>query len=325
MPLPALVALGVKAAPWIASGISAISGGRAAARRQRSADAAQRDVIAAARARDAQRRADRAPLAAAGARFLANPTEGAEDFADPTNPFAGAEPGRFVPITGSRFTSRRDRALSDVQDAPDRIALTREALADYDAANARGFSERLRDVGRNAARFGRLGMGENENAVRDVMTEYEGQRQRFANDLIRGATTDRVNDRFRTLGALSDADAEAIRLAQGERGYERGLARDAIGDRVANRERNINNAYRFGVAGISDGGDELDALTGASRNAREDASTARGAFGDALGNFGAMAADAIANRQGRVPLGRAPRRMPRTPVSMRTPDLSNVG
>jgi hypothetical protein len=117
----------------------------------------------------------------------------------------------------------------------------------------------------------------NEQNVRDVAREYEGDRQRNANELIRNATEATVGDRYRALGATSDLNQSDLGLQERNRGFDYGTKRDAEGD----RGNAISRAQ--GLAGTGfDNGQLLDASQSVNT---------RGALGDAAAINRAGAAD----------------------------------
>lgn len=195
-------------------------------------------------------------------------------------------PEQYKAITGGRYDANVGKAVDAVSSGPDRTALTRQAMYDYDQQNARGLQDRFRSVGSNAAKFGRLGMQVNEQNVRDVAREYENDRAARANEMIRGATEATVNDRYRTLDAMSGLNNQDIGLQQSNRQFDYGTKRDAVGD----RNTAINQASN--LAGV---GFDNNQVYGASQN-----TATRGALGDAAATsranaaqYGASAVDAL--------------------------------
>lgn len=200
----------------------------------------------------------------------------------------GTAPEKYAAITTGRYQSAQDNALREALSGPDRLALTRQAMSDYDAANARGLNDRFRSVGSNAAKFGRLGMQVNEQNVRDVAREYEGDRQRNANELIRQATEATVGDRYRALGATSGLNAQDIGLQERNRSFDYGTKRDAVGDR-SNAIARAQDLAGFGF----DNGQLLNASQSVNtRGALGDASAANRASADQYGRGAADAAGA---------------------------------
>lgn len=194
-------------------------------------------------------------------------------------------PEKYAAITGGKYGAQMDAALKAATQGLDRTALTRQALADYDAQNERGLNDRFRRVGQDAAKFGRLGMQVNEQNVRDVAREYEGDRQRAANAMIRDATEATVGDRYRALDATSGLNTQDIGLQERNRSFDYGTKRDAVGD----RSNAIGRASDLAGLGF-DNRQVLDASSNANT---------RGALGDAsaqarasAGQYGQSAADA---------------------------------
>lgn len=110
----------------------------------------------------------------------------------------------------------------------DRLALMRDALADYDTATAPALEARQRQIGANAARYGRIGSGVVTTELGTLGSDYERNRMLFGNELLRGAVEDRVGD-----------DRMARDETRGERSYQDSLAEQAYQRRL--RERTLGN------------------------------------------------------------------------------------
>lgn len=120
---------------------------------------------------------------------------------------------RFRPTENGRYSSEQDEALAALG-GPNRTELAQQALADFDEANAEGLHQRFRTVGQNAARLGRLGMGDTGKDVLNVGRDYERDRLRYSNELARSVAEGDIGDRFRRVdvtsglrGQESDIDA----------------------------------------------------------------------------------------------------------------------
>jgi hypothetical protein len=79
-------------------------------------------------------------------------------------------------------------------EAPDRMALVNSALADYDTQNMPGLAQRQRQVGQNAAKFGRIGAGMTTNDLTGLARGYEQDRQLYANGLQRSGIEGTIGD-----------------------------------------------------------------------------------------------------------------------------------
>lgn len=110
-----------------------------------------------------------------------------------------------------------------------------QALRDFDASRERPQREAFQRIGQQAARFGRLGMGDVAREARDTGVQFEAERQRMANDLAW------------QLAEAEQGDARMNRQeARGERGYEDALEEQAYGRRVGQYQTEqdaLNSAF----------------------------------------------------------------------------------
>jgi hypothetical protein len=116
-----------------------------------------------------------------------------------------------------------------------RGAYAQQALQDFDASRVRPQREAFQQVGQQAAKFGRLGMGDTAREARDVGVQFEAERQRMANDLAW------------QLAEAEQNDARGYRdEARGERGYTDALEGQAFDRRVGQYDREqdaMNQAF----------------------------------------------------------------------------------
>lgn len=187
-------------------------------------------------------------------------------------------------MTG-QFGGQLAGAAQSLTSAPDRMALAKSALADYDTAAAPGFQQRLQAVGRKAAALGRIGSGMATDALGDVQTEYERDRLLFGNGILREAASQTLGDRLGVTSALaglygqSDSmDRSNADATRGERAFQYGVGRDAVSDRVQQATlAEMLTQGQFGrglnAAALGFGGNPSGALGAAS------AQTAAGAAG----------------------------------------------
>ena len=194
-------------------------------------------------------------------------------------------PDKYNAVTDGKYQGQTDAALKAATQGLDRTALTRQALADYDTANARGLGERFRAVGSNASKFGRLGMQVNEQAVKDVGNQYEQDRMLMANDLIRGATEAQVGDRYKALDATTGLNQSDLGLQERNRSFDYGTKRDAVGD----RGNAIDRAQGLANTGY-DNGQVINTATDNNTIAALGVGTARN--DTAAANYGQAAGDA---------------------------------
>ena len=160
-----------------------------------------------------------------------------------------------------KLGTAQDDALSTLTGGPDRTALAKQALADYDTEGEIGLQNRFRKVGQAAAKFGNIGLGAVNAELGSVQGDYERNRLQKRNELIRDVSEGDINDRFRRVSAVSglrgqEADIGAQRVDQagrledrifgqgqsgrdelrGEREYQQGEAQRTIENRIRQRQ-----------------------------------------------------------------------------------------
>jgi len=214
--MPAWVVPAIQGVGAALSGLSALSSGKS----KRKAEKAAKQEAERRRA-EGQPYRDRASRELSG---LDSPTELWEQGAyDPESQYS-----RFSPIL-TDYQRKRPQI--------DRIALSKQRLADFDTESAPGLEERYRGVGQRAATLGRIGSG---------MT---------TNDLTGLSATHDETDYSR---ATAFADE-----ARGERGYKDSLGREGLASRITrweagqgskrNKLQDILALYQAGQGGNMEG------------------------------------------------------------------------
>ena len=196
---------------------------------------------------------------------------------------------RYAPITG-KYSGQMDSALKDATQGVDRMAMVKQALADYDTQNQPGLQNRLRLVGQKAAALGRIGSGLTTTELSDVASEYEKNRMLEGNKMLRDATDASVNDRYRALDAVSGANQSDIGLQTNNRQFDYGTKRDAVGDRqnaISTAQSLAGTGYNNSdVINTATDNNTIATLTGGQAANRQDAAAAGASAGDALGAAG---------------------------------------
>ncbi len=213
----------------------------------------------------------------------------------PTQPFGpGAnligqqinpEPLNFSPES-ERARTLTMQSLENLSGAPSRREIALDVLRNFDAEQGDVRTRGIRDIGRGAAKFGRLGSG----AVTTDLGNLEERLDENRNRLLRGLSADtagaELGDLLGRLGATAgvggqfrseDLGAAGFRQGlrgelRGERGFQRGLAQDAqqsniqralaeagLDDQAARRELALNQF----LGGIGFGGQQFDPATAA--------------------------------------------------------------
>lgn len=203
------------------------------------------------------------------------------------------EGGPDVAATDSARTagygSAQDRALEGLTGGPNRTELARQALTDFDTEGERGLQDRFRRVGQQAAKFGQMGLGDVNAQLGSIQGDYERNRLQERNRLIRDVSEGDINDRYRTVGAVSGLRGQEAALDTGRRGetrteraydtdtgrynaeqdFERRMAATSAG-RAQTGAAGAERQDQLGAAGTLE-----DRVYGQGQGAREEARTER--------------------------------------------------
>lgn len=207
-----------------------------------------------------------------------------------------------------------------VQDAmnlsgPNRGEIAQDVMSQLVEASTPGYQARLRDVGRDAARLGRIGSGVTTSNLGDVASEYNRDLILAQRGLSSDAAARTLDDQRAILGARSGAagDITGQDLARtgayrgiaadefnrgavvrdemrGERGYQDALARTATDDAIRQiilEDQLLNSAFgrdsqRLGQLGSAGFG---AVPTGTLQNAAGEYGRQSGATADAVAQF----------------------------------------
>jgi len=150
--------------------------------------------------------------------------------------YAGGPTYRAVndPLASQAFAAQ-SKSLADLGGGPDRLALVRQAMSDFDKESAPRLQAGIRSIGQDASRLGRLGAGGVTTSIGDLASDTERSRQTMQNEMIRQAIEATQGDKYRTADLAGRIGESAYGRAAGERGYGDALAQQAIGNRVARR------------------------------------------------------------------------------------------
>lgn len=154
----------------------------------------------------------------------------------PAAPPPAAAPAEYSP-TGLNFGPGHDLQSSVIApnaQAPDRAAMAKSLLADFDKSTADQQREDYRDVGSRAASLGRLGMGSTAQDIQEVGRKHLTDRATLESKLAYD-TSDQ---------AIQDA-ANARNELRTERGYQTGQSQTAI-DRAV-QQAQLEEALRNGT------------------------------------------------------------------------------
>jgi len=179
----------------------------------------------------------------------------------------------FKPITTQYGGNEAlGRALNRATQETDRLAMAKQALADFDIEGAPQLEARFRNVGQRAATLGKTGSGMVTSELGTLQGDYERDRLLTQNQLIRDATEGTINDRYRALDALSRQDQIGYGRAQdvsseqrGERGYRQGLGQEGLQNRIAQWQaqqgvRSNRLSEIMGLSGMGQQGNDLQSF-----------------------------------------------------------------
>jgi hypothetical protein len=117
--------------------------------------------------------------------------------------------------------------------APDRAAMAKSLLADFDKSSADSNREDYRQVGQQAASLGRLGMGQTAQDIQEVGRKHLTDRATLEAKLAYDTSDQAIQDAINSRNEL-----------RGERGYQTGQAQTAIDRQV--QQAQLEEALRNG-------------------------------------------------------------------------------
>ena len=158
-------------------------------------------------------------------------------------------------------TDLAQNQLFNVGQGRGRQDIALDMLKNFDEEQADTRQLGIQDIGRNAARFGRLGSGVTSTSLGDFGERQEVQRNRFMRNLLGDTAGAEIGDRRADLNSLLGASSQfgAQDLARsgvergfrgeqrGERDYQRGLAREDVDSRqrqLAMQDQLAGNAFQ---------------------------------------------------------------------------------
>lgn len=201
------------------------------------------------------------------------------DAVGPTDLQAGA---MVLPTQSARAAAMRDRvdrAAGALETGPDRVAMARTALADFDTELEEGRTAGMREISRSAAAFGRVGSGVNNGRLAELERRVQGDRSREVNRLVADLTERDAADRFTKLNAFQG-------LTQDERAADAADRMELRGEREwRNRidEGNLTRRMAVGERALSRGDDRADEAVGDALRTRDQLVSERGYEDDLAG------------------------------------------
>lgn len=187
---------------------------------------------------------------------------GQQEFRDAVGPTELQGGAMVLPTASARSTAMRDRvdrAAAALETGPDRVAMARTALADFDTELDEGRREGMREIGRSAAAFGRVGSGVNNGRLAELERRVQGDRSREVNRLVADLTERDAADRFTRLSAFQGlsqderaADAADRIELRGERAYRDSIDEGNLTRRMAVGERALARGDARADEGVAD-------------------------------------------------------------------------
>ena len=120
------------------------------------------------------------------------------------------------------------KSLASISDSPDRLAMAKQALADFDAESAPQLGVTLQQIGQKAAALGRIGNKGVNTELSGAGFNFEKTREAQKNALIRDALDATQKDKQDALAAASGVSGQRFGQATQERGYKDTLAADTF-------------------------------------------------------------------------------------------------
>ncbi len=162
------------------------------------------------------------------------------------------ERDRFVPIQ-SKYTAAYDDAIGALQTDAGRLKRVSDAMRDYDALDELEYGKRIKQVGGDAARLGRIGSGEAAEDVTGLGRELALRRDAQRNTLLRDAIEADLADRYKLVDVTRGRAGDDVALQQANQGMRRQLGLDAEGR--ADRKVGQSQSLLSLLAGLGFGGE----------------------------------------------------------------------
>lgn len=147
----------------------------------------------------------------------------------------------------SRYGAAQDQALEGLG-GPDRTALAKQKLQDFDAVSDEQRFKEERALGQNIAKFGRSGMQSNAGDFGEITRKIAGDRGRLANELAADVAEGDINDRFRRVDATAGLRGQESGIDAGLRGESRTERQYGTNVETDNVNRGLDDRdYRTGL------------------------------------------------------------------------------
>ena len=133
-----------------------------------------------------------------------------------------------------------DQFLRQLQSTPDREALAKQAFQNIESSIADQRKLGIQDIGRSAAKFGRIGSGKVTTDLGNLENQLDINRNRALNELSYSTAGQKLSDILGSLGATSSLEGQRFSQGatgrdelRGEREYQRGMSEQAKQDAIS--------------------------------------------------------------------------------------------
>lgn len=182
----------------------------------------------------------------------ADRTSGAQDYRAAIGDTSIEGGAAVLPTSSARSVAaaaRVDGAADALATGPDRVAMAKQALADFNTQLDEQRTEGIKGIGQSAAALGRVGSGMVTGKLADLERRVQSDRSIETNRLVNDLTERDASDRFNKVNAFAGLeerstanDRATANELRGERSY-----RDSIAEgNVLRRMSAGDNAYRAG-------------------------------------------------------------------------------
>ena len=166
------------------------------------------------------------------------------------------------PTTSARTAAAQARtsgAADSLASGPDRVAMARQSLADFETQLGESRREGIRDIGKSAAALGRVGSGMTTGKLADLERRVQSDRSIETNRLVSDLTERDAADRFAKLDAFRGLEGDAAGMDAANRSELRSerAYRDAVGEGNLSRRMQVGDtAFRAGETRADTGVDD---------------------------------------------------------------------
>lgn len=142
----------------------------------------------------------------------------------------------------AKVRGRIGQGVDSLYDSPDRMALVKEGLSQFDQSESPFFKAALREATGNAAAGGGIGSGMLNSRLGDVASEFQNRRNLLGQQLIADASQRTLDDRLGRLSATQSAAGDLFGLDTGTSAQNMAIRNERRGERNAQRTDEYDKA-----------------------------------------------------------------------------------